>query len=115
MQLYSARLPSPAWGYTSVCVVVEGHGPVVHWVAHAVVRLIVADAALIILQTVRIRDKPWNGGQLWRPNLNRNGCIYVSEKQQQQQQTRLFNNNVYYSRLNVKNQQVEERSCQNVP
>lgn len=55
--------------------VVAGHSAVVHWVTHAIVRLIVAHAALIVLQTVRLRDKPWNGGQLHStshpPNLHR--------------------------------------------
>lgn len=44
--------------------VVAGHGAVVHWVSQSIVGLIVAHAALIILQTVRLWDKPWNGGQL---------------------------------------------------
>lgn len=44
--------------------VVAGHCAVVHWVSHAVVRLIVANAALIVLQAIWLRDKPRNGGQL---------------------------------------------------
>lgn len=42
------------------CVVVPGHSAIVHWVSHAVVRLIKAHAALIILQTVRLWNKPWD-------------------------------------------------------
>lgn len=37
---------------------VAGYGAVVHWVSHAIVRLIIAHAALVILQTVRFWDKP---------------------------------------------------------
>lgn len=56
-------------------VVVAGYGAVVHRVSHAIVGLIVAHAALIILQTVRLWDKPRNRGQLHgtahTPNLHR--------------------------------------------
>lgn len=54
--------------------VVAGHSAVVHWMSHAIVGLIVTDAALIILQTIRLWDKPCDGGQLQgtshTPNLH---------------------------------------------
>ena len=46
------------------CMVVAGNCAVVHWGSHAIVRLIITHAALIILQTIRLWDKPWDGGQL---------------------------------------------------
>lgn len=46
------------------CMGVAWNSAVVHWVSHPVVRLIVAHAALIILQTIRFWNKPWDGGQL---------------------------------------------------
>ena len=45
-----------------VRIVVAGHSAVVQRVPHAIIRLIKAHAALIIFQTVRIWDKPRNGG-----------------------------------------------------
>ena len=58
-----------------VCMVVAGHSAVVHWVSHPIVRFIIANAALIILQTVRLWNKPRDGGELQStshtPNLHR--------------------------------------------
>lgn len=72
------NLPSPAWGPVGECVVVVAwQCAEVHWVSHAIVGLIVANAALIVLQTVRLWDKPRHGGQLQgtshTPDLHRNG------------------------------------------
>lgn len=54
---------------------VAGHSAVVHLVSDSIVSLIIAHTTLIILQPIRILDKPWYGGQLQgtshAPNLKR--------------------------------------------
>lgn len=55
--------PSPA-GRPREGMVIAGHSAVVHWVSHAIVWFIVANAALIILQTIRFCHKPRDRGQL---------------------------------------------------
>lgn len=65
-----------------VAMQVAGHGAVVHLVSHAIVGLVVAHAALIVLQTVRLRDKPGDGGELHgtshTPDLHRDNKSYKS-------------------------------------
>lgn len=58
------NVPSPAWGTMRKCMEVAGHSAVVHWVSQSIVGLIITHAALIILQTVRLCDKPRDGRQL---------------------------------------------------
>lgn len=71
----SHNLPGPARRSTRVSMGVAGHSAVMHWRCHAIVGLIKAHAALVILQTVWLWNKPWNGGKLHttshRPNLHR--------------------------------------------
>ena len=66
-----------------VAMQVAGHGAVVHLVSHAVVGLVVAHAALIVLQTVRLRDKPGDGGELHgtshTPDLHRDTINHTSQ------------------------------------
>lgn len=58
------NVPSPAWGTMRKCMEVAGHSAVVHWVSQSIVGLIITHAALVILQTVRLCDKPRDGRQL---------------------------------------------------
>ena len=59
-----AGLPGPARRPMGEGVVVAGNGAVAHLVSHAVVGLVEAHAALVVLQTVGVRDEPRDGGQL---------------------------------------------------
>lgn len=63
------------WGPMGECMNVAGHSAVVHWVSNSILRLVIAHATLIILQPIRLWDKPWYGGQLHgtshAPNLHR--------------------------------------------
>lgn len=51
-------LPGPAWGSVGEGMVVSGHSAVVNGGYQTIVSVVKAHATLIILQTIRLGDKP---------------------------------------------------------